>query len=49
MEEIAVEGAETFREHGGENFTTIPCLNDSPAHLDALADIARERLLSGWI
>ena len=49
MEEIAVEGAETFREHGGENFTAIPCLNDSPAHLDALADIARERLLSGWI
>ena len=49
MEEIAVEGAETFREHGGENFTAIPCLNDSPAHLDALAAIARERLLSGWI
>ena len=49
MEEIAVEGAETFREHGGENFTAVPCLNDSPAHLDALADIARERLLSGWI
>ena len=49
MEEIAVEGAETFREHGGENFTAVPCLNDNPAHLDALADIARERLLSGWI
>lgn len=48
-EEIAMEGAEIFHEHGGENFTAIPCLNDSPAHLDALAAIARERLLAGWI
>ena len=48
-EEIAMEGAEIFHEHGGENFTAIPCLNDSPAHLDALAAIAKERLLTGWI
>ena len=48
-EEIAIEGAEIFREHGGANFTAIPCLNDSPAHLDALAAIAKERLLAGWI
>lgn len=48
-EEIAMEGAEIFHEHGGENFTAIPCLNDSPAHLDALAAIAEERLLTGWI
>jgi len=47
MEEIAVEGAEIFREHGGENFTAIPCLNDSPAHLDALTDIAKERARRG--
>ena len=49
LEEIAVEGEEIFHEHGGKNFTAIPCLNDSPAHLDALADIARERLLAGWL
>ena len=31
LEEIAVENAEIFREHGGENFAAIPCLNDSEA------------------
>lgn len=49
MEEIAMEGAEIFHEHGGEKYTAIPCLNDDPAHLDALTDIAKERLLAGWI
>ena len=48
-EEIAIEGAEIFHEHGGVNYTAIPCLNDSSAHLDALAAIARERLLAGWV
>jgi ferrochelatase len=28
LEEIAMEGAEIFHEMGGQNFTTIPCLND---------------------
>jgi ferrochelatase len=27
LEEIAMEGAEIFHEMGGQNFTTIPCLN----------------------
>jgi len=49
LEEIAGEGEEIFHEHGGVNFTAIPCLNDDAAHLDALAAIARERLLAGWI
>ncbi len=49
LEEIAVEGEEIFHEHGGENYTAIPCLNDEPAHLDALTAIAKERLLGGWI
>lgn len=49
LEEIAMEGEEIFHENGGKNFTVIPCLNDDAAHLDALAAIARERLLSGWI
>jgi len=49
LEEIAVEGAEIFEEHGGTHYTMIPCLNDDTLHLDALAEIAKERLLSGWI
>ena len=28
LEEIAMEGKEIFEEVGGEEFTTIPCLND---------------------
>jgi ferrochelatase len=28
LEEIAMEGKEIFREMGGQEFTTIPCLND---------------------
>ena len=28
LEEIAMEGQEIFHEMGGENFTTVPCLND---------------------
>jgi len=32
---------------GGEAFSYIPCLNDSPAWITALAGIA-ERNLAGW-
>jgi len=49
LEEIAMEAHETFEEHGGEKFTAVPCLNDDPAHLDFLAELARERLLEGWV
>lgn len=49
LEEIAVEAKESFMEHGGTHFATIPCLNADAAHLDFLADVAKERLLSGWL
>ena len=49
LEEIAIEAEESFVEHGGERFTAVPCLNDDAAHLDLLADLAREKLLAGWI
>ena len=29
LEEIAIEGAHLFKENGGEDFLTIPCLNDN--------------------
>jgi ferrochelatase len=47
LEEIAMEGREAFLHEGGKAFHYIPCLNDSPAWITALADIA-ERHLSGW-
>ena len=42
LEEIAVEGRETFLHAGGESYEVIPCLNDHPSFVDWTADrIAR--------
>ena len=49
LEEIAVEAKESFMEHGGTHFTAVPCLNADAAHLDLLAGLAQERLLTGWL
>lgn len=49
LEEIAIEAEEEFHEAGGTHFTAVPCLNDRCDHLDMLADVARRRLLSGWL
>lgn len=47
LEEIALQNAQLFRDAGGEVLSYIPCLNDSPAHAEALAALARARL-SAW-
>lgn len=48
LEEIAMENAGIFKEHGGENFAAIPCLNDSPEGMAVIRDVvARE--LQGWV
>lgn len=48
LEEIAVEAKEDFIEHGGTNFTHIPCLNDSVEGLNVIEAIVR-RELGGWL
>ena len=48
LEEINEEIKESFEEAGGEHFTYIPCLNDSPAHIEALSGIIN-RNLHGWL
>ena len=48
LEEIAVRGAETFHEHGGERFAAIPCLNDGPESMLLLEDLIK-RELAGWV
>ena len=48
LEEINEEIRESFEEAGGERFTYIPCLNDDPAHIEALAGIV-EANLQGWV
>ena len=41
LEEINIQGRESFIEKGGENFDLIPCLNDSSDHINLL-----EKLIS---
>jgi protoporphyrin/coproporphyrin ferrochelatase len=48
LEEIAQENAEIFRHNGGEEFSFIPCLNDSDAGMDVIRQIVM-RELQGWI
>lgn len=48
LEEINEEIKESFEEAGGELFTYIPCLNDSPAHIDALSSVIEDNL-KGWL
>lgn len=48
LEEIAGEVAEIFHHHGGENFSHIPCLNDSPDGIKVIEAVVR-RELSGWV
>ena len=48
LEEIAVENAEIFRHHGGEDFAALACLNDSEEGIQVLETVVR-RELAGWI
>ncbi|WP_108813350.1 ferrochelatase [Loktanella sp. Alg231-35] len=48
LEEINEEIKESFEEAGGEHFTYIPCLNDDPAHIDALSGVITNNL-RGWL
>jgi ferrochelatase len=48
LEEIAVENADIFRAHGGEQFAAIPCLNDSEPGMAVIGHLVR-RELQGWI
>ena len=47
LEEISMEVRETFMHAGGEEFNYIPCLNDSGAWINALANLAQENM-QGW-
>jgi ferrochelatase len=48
LEEIAQEGQAAFLKAGGREFHYIPCLNERPAWIAALADLA-VRNLGGWL
>ena len=48
LEEIALEARATFLQAGGAEFHAIPCLNERPAWIAAMADLAL-RNLGGWL
>ena len=48
LEEIAMEGKETFLHAGGKAFNYLPVCNDSEPFVHALAAVAEENL-AGWV
>ncbi|MFT8516744.1 MAG: ferrochelatase [Acetobacter persici] len=48
LDEIGNEVCEDFLKAGGEEFTLIPCLNDSVEAIDVLERLARQEL-AGWL
>ncbi len=44
LEEIAMENRDYFIEAGGEKFSYIPALNDSPAHIKFLSDLIHDNI-----
>ncbi|MBN9580222.1 MAG: ferrochelatase [Afipia sp.] len=48
LEEIAQENAEIFRHNGGDQFSAVPCLNDSDEGMDVIRQLVL-RELQGWI
>ncbi len=48
LEEVAIGLKETFEEAGGEQFSVVPCLNDSEPSITMLERLVRHEL-QGWI
>ena len=44
LEEINIQGKESFKEKGGENFDLIPCLNDSNDHIELFKKLVNKYL-----
>ncbi len=48
LEEIGIEGRQSFLRAGGRDFHVLPCLNEHPLWIAALADLV-QRNLQGWL
>jgi len=44
LEEITIENGDIFKAHGGVELRLIPCLNDSSAHIQMMADLLKPYL-----
>ena len=42
LEEIDIQGRESFLSNGGENFDLVPCLNDSSDHIDLFEKLVKK-------
>ena len=42
LEEINIQGRDSFIENGGENFDLIPCLNDNPDHINLFEKLIKK-------
>ena len=45
LEEIAIQGKQTFLDSGGKKFDIVPCLNDSDDHIDLMASLINKHLI----
>ena len=44
LEEIQIQGKESFLESGGENFDMVPCLNDNDDHINLLKSLIQKNI-----
>ncbi len=45
LEEISIQGKESFLKSGGKNFDLIPCLNDDPEHIELFENLVKKYLV----
>ena len=45
LEEISIQGKETFLEKGGTNFEVVPCLNDNEDHINLLSHLVNKKFI----
>ena len=44
LEEINIQGRESFLQNGGKNFDLIPCLNDNSDHIELFEKLINKYL-----
>ena len=44
LEEIQIQGKESFLDSGGENFDMVPCLNDNDDHINLLKSLIQKNI-----
>ena len=45
LEEISIQGKESFISSGGQNFELVPCLNDGNDHIDLLVKLIKDHII----